>query len=356
MNRSVLTLLLVCALPVLAVAAEPAPTAERDDDLIPGSVATKNTEVVNSETAIASDKKAVAQNNETPLVDSKKSETHKKEAKAGYSKSTENKETKGKITTASCMPYIGEHLAFKIGWEFINAGSTTLDISALGNNGWQVKTFARTNKFLDAFRKVRDYITAEGLCIDGKIQSTLFDANLHERKYKARKRTDYLWKENKVTHTQNQITEHFDVPAGHLSVIDAFLAVRGLTLTPGQTVNIPVFDSRKQYEIEVNVLPRKEVLKAPWGEKVSCILVKPKLKTAGIFTNKGDMLLWMTDDDRHIPLKMKARIKFGSIYAHLTSYTKDAPVALLAKDATKTNKAKENAVTEPVKAPSKQVK
>jgi len=226
---------------------------------------------------------------------------------------------KKQITANTCMPFIGEHLGFNIGWEFINAGSTSLDIVPT-EHGWQAKTFARTNKVLDVFRKVRDYITAEGLCVDGRIQSTLFKADLHERKYTAKKRTDYLWRENKVTHTQNQITEHFDVPAGHLSVIDAFLAVRGLKLTPGETVNIPIFDSRKQYELEVNVLPKKEILKAPWGEKVSCILVKPKLKTAGIFTNKGDMLLWMTDDERHIPIKLMAKIKFGRIFARLTDY------------------------------------
>jgi len=32
------------------------------------------------------------------------------------------------------------------------------------------------------------------------------------------------------------------------------------------------------------------------------------------------MTLWMTDDARHIPIKLKAKIKFGHIYAHLTSY------------------------------------
>ncbi|MBL4774773.1 MAG: DUF3108 domain-containing protein [Mariprofundus sp.] len=219
----------------------------------------------------------------------------------------------------TCMPFIGEHLSFNVGWEFINAGSTSMDIVAT-ENGWQAKTFARTNKFLDVFRKVRDYITAEGLCVDGRMQSTLFMADLHERKYVAKKRTDYLWKDNKVTHTQNQVTEYFDVPSGHLSVIDAFLAVRSLKLIPGQTVNIPIFDSRKQYELEVNVLSRKETIKAPWGERVSCILVKPRLKTAGIFTNKGEMLLWMTDDERHIPLKLMAKIKFGRIFARLNDY------------------------------------
>jgi len=230
------------------------------------------------------------------------------------------------IKAANCMPFIGERLSFEGGWEFSNAGSATMDIGASGN-GWQVKTFAKTNKALDIFRKVRDYITAEGVCVNGRMQSTLFDANLHERKYKAQKRTDFLWQENKVTHTQNQVTEHFDVPAGHLSVIDAFLAVRNLKLIPGQMIKIPGVNSRKSYEREVTVERKRKTIKAPWGEKVSCLIVKPKLKSEGIFTNKGEMTLWMSDDGRHIPIKMVAKIKFGRIIAHRTGYSKQQAVA-----------------------------
>ncbi len=342
MLRFGLVILVACSLPIVASAAETAP-AKDAPTAAKAATPTPPARQAPSETK--------------PPLSTQHKTTETKAIKESSKSAESNHKTRSTLTaTHTCMPYVGEHLAFKIGWEFINAGSTTLDITSIGDHGWQVKTLARTNTFLDAFRKVRDHITAEGVCVDGEMQSTLFDADLHERKYKAKKRTEYLWLENKVTHSQNQITEHFDVPAGHLSVIDAFLAVRGLTLTPGQTVNIPVFDSRKQYEIEVNILPRKETLKAPWGEKVSCILVKPKLKTAGIFTNKGEMLLWMTDDARHIPLKMKAKIKFGSIYAHLTSYTKDAPLALLAKDDANSNRAEANAATDPVKAPSKHVK
>ncbi len=200
--------------------------------------------------------------------------------------------------------------------------------------GWQVTTVAKTNKVLDIFKKVRDYITAEGTCIAGRMQSTLFDANLHERKYKAKKRTEFLWEENRVSHTQNKTTEYFDVPAGHLSVVDAFLAVRGLHLEPGKTIKVPVFDSRKRYEIEVNVSSKKEVLRAPWGEKVSCIIVTPKLKTGGIFARKGAMTLWMTDDARHIPVKMAAKIKIGRILAHLTDYRDNKPTPLNHKETT----------------------
>ena len=119
------------------------------------------------------------------------------------------------------------------------------------------------------------------------------------------------------------------MPAGHLSVIDAFLAVRSLDLKPGVTINIPVFDSRKQYEIEVKIDAKKEMMRAPWGERINCIIVHPKLKSEGIFTNKGEMTLWMTDDERHIPIKMAAKIKFGSIIAQLTAYSN--PTAPLQK-------------------------
>ncbi|ATX82046.1 Protein of unknown function (DUF3108) [Mariprofundus ferrinatatus] len=228
------------------------------------------------------------------------------------------------IRAAHCMPYIGEHLEFDVNWEFINAGSASMDVLPK-SGGWQVNTVAKTNKALDIFRKVRDYITAEGLCVNGRMQSTLFDANLHERKYVAKKRTEFLWQENRVRHSQNKVVEDFDVPAGHLSVIDAFFAVRNLKLIPGQKLKVPVFDSRKRYEIEVTVLPEREVLTAPWGKKVECIVVRPLLKSEGIFTNKGEMTLWLSNDERHIPIKVAAKIKFGSIFAHLTSYQYTAP-------------------------------
>jgi len=220
---------------------------------------------------------------------------------------------------SSCMPYIGESLSFSVNWEFINAGSSTMNVMAAGQ-GYRIKTFARTNRFLDIFKKVRDYITAEGLCVNGKMQSTVFDANLHERTYVAKKQARFLWKENKVLFTQNKNTEIFDVDAGHLSIIDAFFAVRKLNLKAGESVSIPIFDSRKRYDVEVNVSAETKMLKAPWGETVECLIIEPRLKTAGIFASKGKMKIWMTNDALHLPLKVVAKIKIGHIIINLSDY------------------------------------
>jgi hypothetical protein len=221
---------------------------------------------------------------------------------------------------SSCLPYIGETLHFSVGWEFVNAGTATLTYSSMGENGYRAHTLAKTNKFLDIFKKVRDTIVSEGVCLDGKIQSTRFDLNQHENRYKSNKKTEFLWKENRVKYTHNNNTTFYDVPAGHLNVMDAFTRVRMLDLKPGAEIHVPVFDQKKTYHVVVNVSKKKAVLKMPSGEKVECLIIEPKLKTAGVFSSKGKIKIWMTNDSRHIPLKMTAKIKIGRIMARLTGY------------------------------------
>ena len=220
---------------------------------------------------------------------------------------------------SSCLPFHGESMQFSVGWEFVNAGTATMRFSNKGENGYRIDTDAHTNKFFDMFKKVRDTIVSEGICINGQPQSTLFDLEQHERKYHAKKKTDYLWKQNKVNYTHNDNAESFDVPAGHLNVLDAFFLTRTLPVKKNEVLKVPVFDSRKRYEIEVRLL-KKETLKAPWGERVECLVIEPKLKSEGIFSSVGTMQVWLTNDARRIPLKMTAKIKIGRIMVRLTGY------------------------------------
>ncbi len=228
------------------------------------------------------------------------------------------------LHAAECPPPVGERLTFDVNWEFINGGSATLEYQKR-TNGYRVLIKARTNRFLDLFKKVRDTITADGVCVKGALQSTAFILDQHENRYRARKETRFLWRDNAVTYRQNDKTDRYRVPAGHLSVVDAFTRVRRLPLKLGAIIRIPVFDSRKRYEVEVTVADRTQRLRAPWGKKVECLMVTPHLKTAGIFSSKGTMTIWMTNDTRHIPIKMRAKIKIGHILAHLTDYQPPVP-------------------------------
>jgi hypothetical protein len=46
-------------------------------------------------------------------------------------------------------------------------------------------------------------------------------------------------------------------------------------------------------------------------------LINPILKTEGLFLRKGKMHIWLTDDERKIPVKFKSKVKIGSFVAKL---------------------------------------
>ncbi len=221
-------------------------------------------------------------------------------------------------TVGHCMPFAGERMLFSVGWEFIDAGTADMRVGQ-DAGGYHIVTSSKSYRIFDLFHKVRDTITSEGVCRNLNMQSTLFDIVQNEGRYHSKKQVRFLWEKSTVTHTQNGKTDSYNVPAGHLNAIDAFFAVRKMNLSPGTLVRVPLFDSRKQYMLEVAVLKTQRLM-APWGKSVECLVIEPKLKTRGIFSSKGKVKVWLTNDARHIPLKMVAKIKFGHIVARLRQY------------------------------------
>ncbi|MDQ6990608.1 MAG: DUF3108 domain-containing protein [Mariprofundaceae bacterium] len=219
-----------------------------------------------------------------------------------------------------CFHFIGEKLTFNVGWEFINAGSASMVVQASKTGGYAIQTHARTNHFLDIFKKVRDTITSEGLCVGKQTQSTLFQLDQLERSYVAHKKTVFDWQHGQVFYTEHEKTDQYPVPQGHLNVMDAFFKVRSMDLNLGQEIHIPIFDSRKIYDVVIHIGKKTKKIRAPWGERVECISIEPQLKTEGIFSSPGRMKIWVTHDARHIPLKLIAKIKIGRIIGRLTQY------------------------------------
>ncbi len=80
-----------------------------------------------------------------------------------------------------------------------------------------------------------------------------------------------------------------------------------------------VFDSRKLWNVEVQVL-RREKIKTKLGE-FDTIVIKPLMKSEGIFNRKGDVYIWLTDDKKRVPVKLESKVAIGSITATLTGGT-----------------------------------
>lgn len=223
---------------------------------------------------------------------------------------------------AACIdPFVGERLDYEMGWEFIMAGTARLQVSRDVHGDHHQRITARTNKLFDVFKKVRDNIEGVGYCTaQEQWRSRRFHVKQQERRYRAEKLTVFSPDGTSVDYTQNKKTDRYPVTPSHLQVLDAFYKARTMPMALGSTFRIPVFDSRKSYDLIVYVEPKTVKIIAPWGKIVECIVVVPKLKTAGVFSSKGKIKVWMTHDARHIPLKMSAKIKIGRVMGYLTHY------------------------------------
>ena len=98
--------------------------------------------------------------------------------------------------------------------------------------------------------------------------------------------------------------------------LSAFYFVRTQSLNVGESFQLPQFDNGKMYNFEVRVL-KKEKIKVKAGI-FNTILLEPMLLTEGLFRHKGRIRVWITDDERRIPVKMSSSIIIGSVEATLT--------------------------------------
>ncbi len=51
--------------------------------------------------------------------------------------------------------------------------------------------------------------------------------------------------------------------------------------------------------------------------EVGTVIVKPALKSEGLFQSNGDILIWLTDDEKRIPVKVETKVPVGSVVLEL---------------------------------------
>jgi hypothetical protein len=83
----------------------------------------------------------------------------------------------------------------------------------------------------------------------------------------------------------------------------------------GQTFVIPVVDAQRSVPVTMKVEGREEI-KTTLGV-FKTLRVQPTAD-AGVVKNRGNIWIWYTDDDRHLPVQMRARLFWGTITFRLT--------------------------------------
>jgi len=122
---------------------------------------------------------------------------------------------------------------------------------------------------------------------------------------------------------QTAITDSgvFKVPACVLDVLGAVYYVRNLSienLHPGDKVDFQLFLENQLYKSYVRYMG-KEIINTKYG-KFHSIKIKPLLIKGSMFDPGERMTVWVSDDANHIPLRIQASIRIGSVKADLMEF------------------------------------
>lgn len=218
--------------------------------------------------------------------------------------------------SVSAFP-IPERLEFEVTYAGIPAGKAVQEVSQQGDDVRIVST-ARSADWLKIFFPVDDRI--ESILVKWTPPSMigvprLFRERIREGRTRYHKEVVFDHQKLEVhtkdflknTETTQKITKQT------YDTLSSFYFFRSIALQPGTSHFIEIFDGKKLWNTEVQVLRREEV-DTPVG-RFRTVVIKPILKHEGIFARTGDMFIWLTDDERRIPVIMRSKVKIGSITA-----------------------------------------
>ena len=213
----------------------------------------------------------------------------------------------------------GEKLVFSLKWNFVTAGVAEMRIDNIEQvnvrSAYHIITESRSLPFFDVFYKIRNrddsYMDTESLC------SLKFES--HHRESGSEKDEvvlfDHINGKYKLTEPNRSI--EVEMPAFVHDSISALYYLRTMDIKVGEEYFFDCQSGDKIYPLRV-VVHKKEKIHVPAG-KFECYVVEPFVtENIGVFRAKGRLWIWLTCDDRKIPVLMKSKIFIGSISAVLT--------------------------------------
>lgn len=213
----------------------------------------------------------------------------------------------------------GEKLTFDVKYGFVTAGIAVMQIPRIrkisGRDVYHVTFEVNTVPSFDWFFKVRDryetFIDVEGLF------PWRFQQHLREGNYKRDFSAFFDQRRGKAKTSEGE----YDIPRYVNDIVSAFYFARTFDYSDmkvNDKIQMKNFYNDKVHDLDVKFLGRETISVA--AGTFDCILVEPLVKEGGLFKHEGNILIWLTDDDLKVPVKVRTKIIVGSVDAELTSY------------------------------------
>jgi len=214
----------------------------------------------------------------------------------------------------SAWPFqIGERLTYNVSYTGITAGQASLEVvnDTVVNNYHQlhIRFKARTTFPVSSIYTINDQVDT---WLDSKyLYTKKLTKNIREGNYK------------NDSHTIIDYDQSIAITNGDTVIIDQFLRdsyslfyfLRTIPLIIGETIDFTAFDGKIITPFQV-ITKTKETINTMAGT-FPCLVVKPFREGTTLLKNKGDMMIWFSDDKIRLPIQIRIKLKYGSMLLKL---------------------------------------
>ncbi len=209
-------------------------------------------------------------------------------------------------------------LTYTVDWRVFSAGTAVLRFEAEGDRE-HVTATADTSGAINMLFHVSDRF--QSIFDRNKGCTYQFDKQTVEgrRQVNSTLRIDYdqlksILDEKNIVRNQSKHVES-PIPGCMTDLLTGVFYASSQPLVVGQSFVLPVVDAMHNVPVTMKVEGREEI-KTPLGS-FHTVRVQPTA-AAGVVKNRGNIWIWYTDDEKHLPVQMRARLFWGTITFRLT--------------------------------------
>ncbi|MGB0063431.1 MAG: DUF3108 domain-containing protein [Terracidiphilus sp.] len=210
-------------------------------------------------------------------------------------------------------------LTYAVDWRVFPAGTAVIHFESAGDRE-RISATADTIGAINMLFHVADRFQSDF----DRQRGCTYDFNKQtvegRRQINSTLRLDYTASKS-ILDEKNQVTgqtKHLEAPvSGCLTdLLSGVFYASSQPIAIGHNFVLPVVDAQRTVLVTMKV-EQHEQIKTPLGT-FNTIRVQPTAD-AGVVKNRGNIWIWYTDDDRHLPLQMRARLFWGTITFRLTA-------------------------------------
>jgi len=219
------------------------------------------------------------------------------------------------------VPFLlGEKLVYRVHYGWLTAGEAVFEVysklyTVQGLPAYVFRGSGKTAATFEWFYKVRDYM--DTYVDTAQMRSLLYYRYVNEGDFHFVDTVHFDYGRLEI-HGRKGL---FPMKDGVMDMLGAFYYARRLdirSMPEGTVIPIPVFLDDQVYDLGMKILGR-ETIKTELGT-LRCIKIAPLVVADRVFRGKEEMLMWVTDDENLIPVKITSPVIIGSVSATLVRH------------------------------------